>query len=67
MTTRNLILSLVALIWGGAILVATLAGANGGVGGNSGLTAGHTVGVVSGAVLFLAGGRGLLIALNRRN
>jgi hypothetical protein len=65
MTTRNFILSLVALIWGGAILVATLAGGNGGVSGNSGLTAGHTVGVVFGALLFLAGGRGLLMARNR--
>jgi hypothetical protein len=66
MSTKNAIASLVALVWGAAVLIAAVAGADGGVHGGSSFSAGHTVGVVFGGLLFLAGARGLVIELGRR-
>ena len=52
---RNKIFGAIGLIWGGGILVSTFF-AGGGTAGSDAYAAGHTAGVIFGALLFIVGG-----------
>ncbi len=67
MSTRNLILSIVVGLWGAAILVRTLVigGPEGGDG--SAYRAGSIVALVLAVVMLIAGVRGVLTELSRRD